>query len=131
MMTPRRLLLAAGLLTAAAQAHAGGDPNHGEAMFDRRCAACHSIEKNLNRVGPSLYGVMDQPAATLLSFQHYSDAMRAFAANGVKWDDGTFAAYVRSPRRLVPGTNMTFAGLTDDKDIADIIAFLRATNARQ
>ena len=108
----------------AGTAVAGGDPARGSQIFLQRCAACHSFERNVNKVGPSLLGVIDQPPASLQSFQHYSAGMKAFAAAGNKWDDATLARYLKRPRDLVPETNMSSAGIKSQEDIADLIAFL-------
>ena len=117
MKTRLVLLIAAGF---AATAHAEGDPSQGERVFNR-CVACHSLEPGQNRVGPSLYGVIDNPSASAEGF-NYSPAMQG--ANLV-WDDETLHAFLRDPKATVPNTSMAFAGLRDDQQVADLIAFLR------
>ena len=46
-------------------------------------------------------------------------------ASGLVWDDATLAAYLKKPRKFVKGTKMAFAGLRKDKDIANVIAYLK------
>jgi cytochrome c len=101
-------------------AHAEGDADRGEQVFTR-CVACHSVEPGQNRVGPSLHDIMDQPAANVEGF-NYSPALEEA---GLVWDDETMAEYLRDPRGTVPGTRMAFAGLRNDEEIADVIAYLR------
>jgi cytochrome c len=117
MRTMLALLVATGT---GAVAHAEGDPGQGERVF-ARCVACHTVEPDQNRVGPSLHGIMDSPAASVEGF-NYSQAMEE---SGLVWDDETMAEYLRDPRGTVPGTTMAFAGLRNDEEVADVIAYLR------
>lgn len=117
MKTKLALLIAAGFV---ATAHAEGDPGQGERVFTR-CVACHSLEPGQNRVGPSLHAIMDNPSASVEGF-NYSAAMQAA---DLVWDDETMHEYLRNPRATVPGTTMAFAGLRDEQQVADLIAFLR------
>ena len=57
---------------------------------------------------------------------NYSDANKN---SGIVWDEAVFAEYIRNPRAKVPGTKMTYAGLTDEKKIQDLIAFLKQYDA--
>lgn len=127
---PLCLLLA--LFTSTGAARGGdapvGDTVAGERVF-RKCGACHTATAPENRVGPSLQGVVGRPVAHVESYG-YSDAMKAFGSDGKVWDEGRLATYLLAPRAMVPGTRMSFAGLKTDKDIADVIAYLKSTAAQ-
>ncbi|QLF71057.1 cytochrome c family protein [Peteryoungia desertarenae] len=110
------------LSLAAAPALAEGDAKAGAQVF-KACQACHSIADAKNRVGPSLMGVIGRPVASVADYK-YSPAMIAFG-EGKVWDEGLMAEYLPQPRVLVKGTKMAYAGLKDDKKIADLIAFLK------
>ena len=87
----------------------------------KQCAACHTFEKGgPNRVGPNLWNVVGRPKASEPGF-NYSAAMKA---KGGAWTFGDLYAYLANPRGFVPGTNMTFAGLSRGQQRADVIDFL-------
>ena len=115
--------LAAISLCLAAPALAAGDAAAGKAVF-RKCAPCHSTEP-VNRVGPTLAGVVGRPVASVAGYG-YSPAMRAFSEGGRVWNEAKLAEYLQSPKAMVPETRMTFAGLRKVQDIADLIAYLKA-----
>lgn len=120
--------LAAGILClAVGPALADGDAVAGKAVF-RKCAPCHSVEP-VNRVGPTLAGVVGRPVASVGDYG-YTAAMTAFSAGGKVWSEALIAEYLLSPRAMVPGTRMTFAGLRKQQDIADLIAYLKAPATR-
>lgn len=120
----RQALLIAAVLALsfglAGQARADGDPANGAKIFKQKCGLCHSIETGQNKVGPSLAGVVGRKAGTIATYS-YSDAMRN---SGLTWDSTTLDAYLAGPRAKVPGTKMTFVGLTKDSDRADIVSYL-------
>ncbi|MGO4622710.1 cytochrome c family protein [Ensifer sp. 2YAB10] len=120
-----RLLLC--LCLGAPAAHAGGDATAGAAVF-RKCAACHTASEPVNRVGPSLMGVVGRPVASIPDYS-YSAAMKAFGAEGHVWDEATLSEYLLSPKAMVGATKMTFPGLKKPQDIADVIAYLKAPPA--
>jgi cytochrome c len=96
------------------------DAARGEAVF-RKCAACHNAEQGgANGLGPNLWGSMGANVAHVAGF-NYSDALRS---HGGTWDWETMSAWLRSPRTFAPGTKMTFAGLSDPQDRADLMLFL-------
>ena len=103
------------------------DPAAGATVF-KKCTACHSIDASgRNGVGPNLRDVVGRPAAKATGFA-YSPAM---AATKLVWTEQTLSRFLASPRQVVPGTRMTFAGLPNPKDRADIIAFLKQTGPNQ
>ena len=112
------LVLALGL--ASAPAFADGDAAEGEKVF-KKCKACHALEAGKNRVGPTLAGVFGRTAGTLEGFK-FSKTM---AESGVVWDDTTIAQYVADPKGFMPGNKMTFPGIKDAGDRADLIAYLK------
>ena len=92
----------------------------GRAVFQTNCAICHTIQPNRSLIGPSLFGVVNRPAGQMPGF-HYSDANRR---SGLTWDPATLDRYLAAPRQVVPGTFMTFPGLKDPAQRAEVIAFL-------
>ena len=113
------------LLTSAA--FADGDAVHGKMIF-KKCGQCHIIERPENNTGPSLMGIVGRPAATFPNYV-YSAAMSAKGAEGWVWTEENLAAYLLDPKGLIPGVAMNFAGLKKPKDIADVIAYLKANPA--
>ena len=122
----KKLALAAALVAAfAAPAFADehGDAAAGEKVFNV-CKACHLIgDASGKKIGPSLNGLFGRTAGTLEGFE-YSDAMKAKGAEGVVWTPEVLAEYIVKPKDYVPGTKMAYAGLKDEKKIADLVAFL-------
>lgn len=117
------LVLMAGLVLPAGPAFADGDASNGKAIF-RKCAACHSATSPVSKVGPQLTNLIGRAAGSVDGYA-YSPAMTAFGAAGNVWDEGTLGDYLQSPKSVVPGTRMTFAGLRKASDIADVIAYLK------
>lgn len=90
-----------------------------------RCAACHNLAPGgPNRVGPALFAVVGRPVATHEGFA-YSAAMRRKAEGGAHWDEAALDAFLAAPAQAVPGTIMSFPGLPDARQRADLIAWLR------
>jgi cytochrome c len=105
---------------------ASADPGRGETAA-RKCAACHTFGKGEpNKVGPNLWGIVGRQRASAPNF-NYSAAMKAKGGN---WTIDELNTYLINPKAMVPGTNMTFAGLPRGSERADVIAFLntRADN---
>ena len=115
--------LAAAVLFAA-PAHAAGDAAAGEKVF-AQCKACHENQKGVNKIGPTLKGVVGRKVASVPDFK-YSEAMTAFGATGAVWDEATLTKYLPAPKALVPGTKMAFGGLKKPDDVTNIIAYLAA-----
>ena len=118
------MILAAGPVAA----QQGGDPENGERLW-RQCQACHQVGDGArNRVGPILNGIFDQPAAAVEGFRYSAPLTRA-AANGLVWNYETLDAFLENPRQLVSGTRMSFRGIEDPDDRADVLAYLRQFSA--
>jgi cytochrome c len=98
-----------------------GDQSRGERVY-RACAACHSLGADRNMTGPSLAELWNRKAGSLPSFSRYSSALKS---SGITWDDGTLDAYVADPQHFIPGNTMTFAGIKDARQRADLLAFLK------
>ncbi len=94
------------------------DVAHGEKVF-QACAACHT--ERPDAIGPSLKGVVGRHAAALEDYR-YSNPMRR--ANLV-WDENNLREYIANPQEKVRGNRMPFGGLTDPKDVEDVIAYLK------
>lgn len=104
---------------------AAADPAAGEQVF-KKCAACHNAEPGgANALGPALYGVMGKPIASHAGFA-FTDALKS---KGGAWDWQTMSDWLASPRSFAPGTKMTFAGLANPVDRANVIAFLNSRSA--
>lgn len=103
------------------------DVKAGEKVF-RKCRTCHKVgEKALKQraVGPHLNGIFGRTAGSVEGYK-YSKANRT---SGVTWTEEIFSEYIKNPRKFMKGTRMAFAGLKDDQDIKDLIAFLKQYNA--
>jgi cytochrome c len=111
-------LMAAGFPILAA--HAAGDAEQGKAIFQKTCGLCHTTEAGKNKIGPSLHGVVGREAGTLPGYS-YSEAMKKFHQ---KWTPEELQHYLTDPRKIVPGTKMIFAGLKDEKQRDDVVAYL-------
>jgi len=103
-------------IVAAAPARAV-DASHGKELY-QACIACHSEKPDA--IGPSLKGVVGRKSGGLTDFR-YSGPMRR--ANLV-WDDVTLRQFVANPQAKVPGTRMPFDGLSNSKDVDDVVAYL-------
>ena len=118
-------VLSAAMLCMASAPLLAQDAAEGEEVF-KKCRACHQVgESAKNGVGPVLNGVIGRKAGTIEGF-NYSEANKN---SGLTWDEATFTKYIQDPRGVVPGTKMAFAGLKDEKDIKDILAFLKQFDA--
>lgn len=107
---------------APAAAFADGDAAKGAKIF-KKCAACHTATEEKNKVGPHLVGIIDRPIASIEDYK-YSKAMTEHATEVPTWTVEALEAYLRSPKGVVKGTKMAFAGLKKDDDVEDVIAYL-------
>lgn len=121
-MSPRALLIAAALgvggIGAAAPAPGTPDATRGEAIH-ARCQACHALA--YDRVGPRHCGLLGRRAGSVPDFA-YSPALKRSA---IVWDDESLDRFLAAPMKVVPGTSMTYDGIPDRRDRADLIAYLR------
>jgi cytochrome c2 len=119
-MRGRVLLAAAAAVIAGSAARADGDAARGEKRFEE-CATCHSTERGVNNVGPSLFGVIGRKAGEIADFR-YSPAMRT---SGITWSAQKLDEFIADPQKEVPGNRMPFAGMPDAGDRADLLAYLQ------
>lgn len=117
--------LGAALGMATALCQAAPDVAHGEQVY-ARCLACHALASD--RVGPRHCGLLGRRAGTVPGFA-YSPAMKR---SKLTWDEKTLDRFLAKPLKVVPGTSMTYDGVSDAKDRRDLIAYLReAGNSAQ
>ena len=100
---------------------ATADPAKGADVF-KKCAACHTINQGgANGVGPNLYATVGEAIAQGKAGFAFSGALKAVGGN---WDFDKLNAWLTSPRKFADGTKMTFAGLSNPQDRANVIAYL-------
>lgn len=88
----------------------------------RVCAACHSFDEGgAHRIGPNLYGIMGNDIAAVDGFNNYSSALSSLDGS---WTYERMNAWLEAPMDYVQGTTMGYAGVKDDAERADIIAYL-------
>ncbi len=102
-----------------AEIYAAADPAAGESLF-RQCKACHSLEEGKNGTGPSLYGIVNQPVASVAGFS-YSGKLAAVVD---AWTPESLSGFIESPRTFAPGTKMSYKGMPKATDRANLIAWL-------
>lgn len=126
-MTTRTTVFAAAIAALAFSAHgaAAQDAAAGEKVF-AKCRACHQVgETAKNGVGPVLNGLFGRKSGTVEGY-NYSEANKN---SGLTWDEATFREYIKNPKAKIPGTKMVFAGLTNEKEIDDLVAYLKQFGA--
>jgi cytochrome c len=107
------------LLLALTRGHAtAADIEHGKVLF-QPCAACHTDRPDA--LGPSLKGVFGRKSAALDDFRYSNPMKRA----NLVWDEDNLRAYLRDPQAKVKGNRMPFGGMSDPKDVDDVVAYLK------
>jgi cytochrome c len=101
-------------------ARADGDAARGEKIFEQ-CATCHTTERGVNNVGPSLYQVFERKAGEVADFR-YSPALKR---SGITWTPQALDEFIADPQKTIPANRMPFAGIPDAGDRADLIAYLQ------
>jgi cytochrome c len=98
------------------------DAAAGEQVFKRLCSPCHDIGPDSKvKLGPPLNGIDGRKAGTFEGF-NYSPVNKS---SGITWGQEPFDKYIRAPMQEMPGTRMAFVGIKNDKDIADLWAYLK------
>ena len=101
---------------------ATADVAKGEAVF-KKCVACHTIAQgDANGIGPNLWAAMGKPHGHVAGFS-YSDALKSVPGN---WDWEGMDKWLANPKKYAPGTKMTFAGLGNPEERANLIFYLNA-----
>jgi cytochrome c len=113
------LVLCMAPLTAMAQS---GNATRGERVFNQQCKACHTVEKGgASPTGPNLHGMFGRKAGATEGY----DSSDAIKGSGIVWDDATLAEYLKDPKGRVPETKMVYAGLKQQAQLNDVIAYLK------
>jgi len=121
----RILIVAAALVAVFAGAASAQDVAKGEHSFNK-CSPCHSIGPDAqNKIGPELNGLDGRHSGTAANFS-YSDANKN---SGIVWDEANFKDYIKSPQAKIPGTKMTFAGISNPQEINDLWAYIKQFDA--
>lgn len=98
-----------------------GDPAAGEAVFRSQCGICHSPKPDRNMIGPTLFGVVGRTTGAVPGY--------AFSVSNknsnITWTPEVLDKYLDSPKVVIPGTKMPYAGLKDPVKRADLIAYLQ------
>jgi cytochrome c len=119
------VIATAAMMVGAASPASAQDAAAGEKTF-LKCRACHQVgETAKNGVGPKLNGLFGRKAGSIEGF-NYSEANKT---SNVVWTEDVFAKYIRDPKAFMPENKMVFPGLTADKDIADVTAYLKQFDA--
>jgi len=100
-----------------------GDATAGKKVFNK-CKACHTIGKS--KIGPDLARLFGRPAASVEGYK-YSKAMKA---SGITWTEENLAEFLKKPKAFVPKTKMSFGGLKKEKQIEDLLAYLKEATAQ-
>jgi cytochrome c2 len=119
-MRTRAALLAGLSLASLALAAGAAQAADGAMLFKANCTVCHSAEAGQNKIGPSLFGVVDRKSGTAPGYT-YSEAM---SKAGLTWDPGTLDKYLADPHAVVPNTKMAFLGVKKAEDRKAIIDYL-------
>jgi cytochrome c2 len=93
----------------------------GEAVFKKNCAVCHAVEAGKNKVGPSLFGIVERKAGSVPGF----DYTAANKNSGATWDEQTLDTYLTAPQKFIPGTKMAFVGLKSAEERKALIEYLK------
>jgi cytochrome c len=121
----RQVLAVLGSAVAMATVHMSAasaqDAAAGERIF-AQCRTCHQIgETARNAIGPNLNGLFGRKAGSVEGYS-YSNAYKALDK---VWSEENFTVYIKDPRGVTPGTKMVYAGLKDETQIANLVAFLK------
>ncbi|SLN64653.1 Cytochrome c-552 [Roseovarius gaetbuli] len=100
---------------------AAADLEAGKKIF-RKCGACHKVEDGKNGAGPHLYGVVGRDVAGVDGFK-YSDALSGIEG---EWSADKLGAFITNPRDFAAGNRMSFSGLKDEQDRANLIGYLQS-----
>ena len=106
------------VLAISSGAAVAADPEHGKVLF-QTCAACHTDRPDA--LGPSLKGVVGRKSAALEDFRYSNPMKRA----NLTWDEANLRDYISDPQAKVKGNRMPYGGISDPKDVDDLIAYLK------
>ena len=122
------LTMGAALLAMGSAQAMDGDAEAGKTVFGK-CQQCHVVESKTHRIGPHLVGLFDRGIAAAADESgkafNYSPAFKGFAEENEKWTPEMLTDYLKNPRAYIKGNRMAFAGLKDDAEVANVIAYLQ------
>jgi cytochrome c2 len=96
----------------------------------KKCRACHEIDPKAGmKVGPNLSDVIGRKVGSVEGYP-YSDANKAAGTKGLVWTEEVLFKYLENPLAFMPGTKMAFAGLKDEQDRRDVIAYLKSVQKK-
>jgi cytochrome c len=117
---PLRWMVPIVAVVVSASASLAADANRGEQLFVE-CASCHTLEKGVHNVGPSLAGLFQRKSGSFDDYR-FSPAMKR--AN-ITWTAEQLDKFIADPQTVVPANRMPYAGMTNAADRADLIAYLQ------
>jgi cytochrome c len=124
------MMAAAALALAPMSGAMAQDADAGARVFNQ-CRACHTINQGgRNGVGPNLHGVWGRAAGAVEGFR-YSAPMRAKAGEGLAWNEANLRAYLTDPKAVVPAGSMSFAGIRNEQQLNDLLAYLQRASTAQ
>lgn len=127
----RKLLIACLALAAFNTAPAlAEDAAAGKKIF-KKCSACHTADKAKNKVGPHLINVVDRPAGSIEGFKYSKALLAKVEEESLVWTEENIAEYLKKPKAYIKGTKMSFAGLKKEKDIVNVIAYLKSKTGEE
>ena len=121
-------LVATAVFAATPALAAEGDADRGKGVY-KKCAACHVLDKEKNKVGPHLVKIIDRKAGVVPKYR-YSKALKKMADGGLVWTLENLDKYLTKPRDFIKRGKMAFAGLRDAQDRADVIAYLEKVGGK-
>ena len=86
-----------------------------------KCKSCHSIKQEKNKLGPHLVKIFGRKAGSIENFK-YSSALKD---SGIIWSEETLKGYLANPRKYIPGTKMSFAGIKNTDQLNHLIEYLK------
>ena len=99
-----------------------GDVAKGAKLFKSRAAQCHLAQAGPggHGVGPNLWGIVGSKSGGKNDY-NYTEANKN---SGVTWTEDALFEYLENPKKYIPGTKMSFAGMKSEKERRDLIAYL-------
>ena len=106
-----------------ADVFAAADAGAGEKLY-RQCKACHSVEAGKNGTGPTLFGIVGRAVGASDGYTYSGNLVKVADT----WTPETLEAFIENPKAFAPGTKMSYKGMSDVEDRANLIAYLGSLN---